>query len=89
MVLDEIGSRNAKAKYLSPAALIDVHYLNELEQSRFIKPIRRVASPGLITRKSERTSPVAGSRLVETQNYVAYALFASCSAGYLSHKVFQ
>jgi NitT/TauT family transport system substrate-binding protein len=37
MVLDEIGSRDAKAKNLSPAALIDVHYLNELEQSGFVK----------------------------------------------------
>lgn len=34
---DEIGSRDAKAKNLSPAALIDVHYLNELEQSGLIK----------------------------------------------------
>ena len=37
MVLDEIGSRDAKAKNLSPAALIDVHYLNELEQTGFVK----------------------------------------------------
>jgi NitT/TauT family transport system substrate-binding protein len=37
MVLDEIASRDAKAKNLSPAALIDVHYLNELEQSGFVK----------------------------------------------------
>jgi hypothetical protein len=37
MVQDKIGSRDAKAKNLSPAALIDVHYLNELEQSGFIK----------------------------------------------------
>jgi hypothetical protein len=37
MVLDEIGSREVKAKNLSPAALIDVHYLNELEQSGFVK----------------------------------------------------
>jgi NitT/TauT family transport system substrate-binding protein len=37
MVLDEIGSRDVKAKNLSPAALIDVHYLNELEQSGFVK----------------------------------------------------
>jgi NitT/TauT family transport system substrate-binding protein len=37
MVLDEIGSRDAKAKGLSPGALIDVHYLKELEQSGFVK----------------------------------------------------
>ncbi|MGH7874410.1 MAG: ABC transporter substrate-binding protein [Candidatus Binatia bacterium] len=37
MVLDEIGSRSPKAKSLSPAALIDVTYLKELEQSGFIK----------------------------------------------------
>lgn len=37
MVLDEIGSRNAKAKSLSPASLIDVTYLKELEQSGFVK----------------------------------------------------
>lgn len=37
MVLDEIGARNAKAKALSPASLIDVSYLKELEQSGFIK----------------------------------------------------
>ena len=37
MVLDEISSRDAKAKNLSPAALIDVHYLNELEQTGFVK----------------------------------------------------
>lgn len=37
MVLDEIGSRDAKAKSLSPGALIDVHYLDELEQSGFVK----------------------------------------------------
>jgi ABC-type nitrate/sulfonate/bicarbonate transport system substrate-binding protein len=30
-------ARDAKAKNLSPAALIDVHYLNELEQSGFVK----------------------------------------------------
>jgi hypothetical protein len=28
---------DVKAKNLSPAALIDVHYLNELEQSGFVK----------------------------------------------------
>jgi NitT/TauT family transport system substrate-binding protein len=37
MVLDEIGSRDAKAKNLSPASLIDVSYLKELEQSGFVK----------------------------------------------------
>ena len=37
MVLDEIGSREAKAKTLFPATLIDLHYLNELEQSGFVK----------------------------------------------------
>jgi hypothetical protein len=35
--LDEIGSRDAKAKNLSPASLIDVSYLKELEQSGFVK----------------------------------------------------
>ncbi len=39
MVLDEIGSRDAKAKNLSPPALINVNYLNELEQSGFIKSL--------------------------------------------------
>jgi NitT/TauT family transport system substrate-binding protein len=39
MVLNEIGSRDAKAKNLSPASLIDVHYLNELEQSGFVKKL--------------------------------------------------
>jgi ABC-type nitrate/sulfonate/bicarbonate transport system substrate-binding protein len=36
-VLDEIGTRNPKAKTLSPSSFIDVSYLNELEQSGFIK----------------------------------------------------
>jgi len=39
MVLDEIGTRNAKAKTLSPASFIDVDYLKELEQSGFIKKL--------------------------------------------------
>lgn len=36
-VLDEIGTRNAKAKALTPSSLIDVSFLTELEQSGFIK----------------------------------------------------
>ena len=36
-VLDEIGSRNPRAKSLTPANFIDVTYLKELEQSGFIK----------------------------------------------------
>lgn len=39
MVLDEIGTRNAKAKTLSPAGFTDVAYLKELEQSGFIKKL--------------------------------------------------
>jgi hypothetical protein len=47
MVLDAIGSRDAKAKNLSPPNLIDVTYLRELESScssiSFIKiPTRRI-----------------------------------------------
>ncbi len=36
-VLDEIGTRNPKAKTLQPANFIDVTFLKELEQSGFIK----------------------------------------------------
>lgn len=36
-VLDEIGTRNPKAKALQPANFIDVTFLKELEQSGFIK----------------------------------------------------
>ena len=36
-VLDEIGTRNPKAKALSPSSFIDVSILNDLEQSGFIK----------------------------------------------------
>jgi hypothetical protein len=36
-VLDEIGTRNPKAKTLSPSSFIDVSILNDLEQSGFIK----------------------------------------------------
>ena len=39
MVLDEIGSRNPKARAISPANLIDVNYLRELEQSGFVKSL--------------------------------------------------
>jgi NitT/TauT family transport system substrate-binding protein len=39
MVLDEIGTRDTRAKSLSPASLIDVNYLKELEQSGFIKKL--------------------------------------------------
>jgi ABC-type nitrate/sulfonate/bicarbonate transport system substrate-binding protein len=38
-VLDEIGTRNAKAKTLPPSSLIDVSFLTELEQSGFIKSL--------------------------------------------------
>ena len=38
-VLDEIASRNPKAKSMSPSNFIDVSYLNELEQSGFIKEL--------------------------------------------------
>ena len=37
MVLDEIASRDPKARNLSPASLVDVSYLKELEQGGFIK----------------------------------------------------
>lgn len=37
MVLDEMSSRNPKAKVLQPAVFIDVSQLQELEQSGFIK----------------------------------------------------
>jgi NitT/TauT family transport system substrate-binding protein len=37
MVLDEIGSRSPRAKSLSPSSLVDVTYLQELEQSGFTK----------------------------------------------------
>ena len=39
MVLDEIASRDQKAKNLSPASLIDVNYLKELEQEGLIKSL--------------------------------------------------
>jgi ABC-type nitrate/sulfonate/bicarbonate transport system substrate-binding protein len=38
-VLDEIASRNSRAKGLAPANFIDVTYLKELEQSGFIKSL--------------------------------------------------
>ena len=38
-VLDEIGTRNAKTKALTPSSLIDVSFLTELEQSGFIKSL--------------------------------------------------
>jgi NitT/TauT family transport system substrate-binding protein len=38
-VLDEIGTRNAKTKTLTPSSLIDVSFLTELEQSGFIKSL--------------------------------------------------
>ena len=40
-VLDEIGTRNPKAKTLQPANFIDVTFLKELEQSGFIKSLYR------------------------------------------------
>jgi NitT/TauT family transport system substrate-binding protein len=39
MVLDEMNSRNAKAKSLQPGSFIDVENLQELEQSGFIKSL--------------------------------------------------
>jgi len=36
-VLDEIGTRNPKAKTLAPASFTDISFLTELEQSGFIK----------------------------------------------------
>lgn len=39
MVLDEIGSRDPKARNLLPASLIDITYLKEMEQSGFIKTL--------------------------------------------------
>ena len=36
-VLDEIGTRNPKAKALAPASFTDISFLTELEQSGFIK----------------------------------------------------
>lgn len=36
-VLDQVGTRNPKAKTLQPASFIDVSFLKELEQSGFIK----------------------------------------------------
>jgi NitT/TauT family transport system substrate-binding protein len=38
-VLDETATRNPKAKTMSPSNFIDVSYLNELEQSGFIKEL--------------------------------------------------
>ncbi len=38
-VLDEIGSRNPKAKTLSPASVVDVTFLRDLEQSGFFKKL--------------------------------------------------
>ncbi len=38
-VLDEIGSQNAKAREMSPASLVDLTYLKEIEQSGFIKAL--------------------------------------------------
>jgi NitT/TauT family transport system substrate-binding protein len=37
MVLDEITSRTPKTREISPASLVDVTYLKELEQSGFIQ----------------------------------------------------
>ena len=39
MVLDEIGSRDPKARNLSTSSLIDVSYLKEMEQSGFVKSL--------------------------------------------------
>jgi NitT/TauT family transport system substrate-binding protein len=38
-VLDEIGSRIPKAKSLTPASVVDISYLRDLEQSGFIKQL--------------------------------------------------
>ena len=39
MVLDEIGSRNPKTREISPASLVDVSFLGELDKSGFIKAL--------------------------------------------------
>lgn len=39
MVLDEIASRNPKAREISPASLIDISFLKELDSSGFIKAL--------------------------------------------------
>jgi NitT/TauT family transport system substrate-binding protein len=41
MVLDEIGSRSPKTREISPASLVDLTYLKELDQSGFIKRLYR------------------------------------------------
>jgi hypothetical protein len=45
MVLDEMSSRNPKAKSLQPGSFIDVTNLRDLEQSDFIKTLWRVILP--------------------------------------------
>ncbi len=39
LVLDEIGARNPKARELSPASLVDLTYLKEIENSGFVKSL--------------------------------------------------
>ncbi len=39
LVLDEIGARNPKARQISPASLIDTSYLQEIENSGFIRSL--------------------------------------------------
>jgi NitT/TauT family transport system substrate-binding protein len=39
MVLDEIGSRSPKTRDISPASLVDVSFLKELDSSGFIKAL--------------------------------------------------
>ncbi len=39
LVLDEFGSRNPKARQVSPASLVDISYLQEIENSGFIRSL--------------------------------------------------
>lgn len=39
LVLDEIGARNPKAKEVSPASLVDLSYLKEIENSGFVRTL--------------------------------------------------
>lgn len=41
LVLDEIGARNPKARQVSPASLVDLSYLQEIENSGFIRSLYR------------------------------------------------
>jgi len=39
LVLDEIGSRNPKAREIAPDSLVDLSYLKEIDNSGFIKAL--------------------------------------------------